>query len=84
VVGLGFYSGEAAAAMTDRVLTAKDVANYLRLSEHTILRLAREGQIPSFTVGASRRFDFADVRAYIEGQKGSRMGEVVELRRVEG
>ena len=68
---------------TNSILTPREVADYLRLSEHTVLRLARSGALPSFTIGASRRFDFADVRAYIEEQKGSRMGQVVELRRVE-
>lgn len=38
------------------VFTAKDVAAYLRFSEATILRMAREGIIPGAKVGRMWRF----------------------------
>lgn len=38
------------------ILTVKETANYLRLSEFTVYRLAKAGQIPCFKVGGSLRF----------------------------
>lgn len=38
------------------VLTVRDVANYLRLSEAKVYRLAREGNVPAFRLGKSWRF----------------------------
>lgn len=38
------------------VLTVKDTANYLRLSEMTVLRLANQGLIPGAKIGRQWRF----------------------------
>ena len=38
------------------VLTVRDVAGYLRLSEAKVYRLAREGNVPAFRLGKSWRF----------------------------
>ena len=38
------------------VLTVKDTAHYLRLSEMTILRLANQGALPGAKVGRQWRF----------------------------
>ena len=39
-----------------RVLTVHDVAEYLRLSEAKVYRMAREGRVPAFRLGKSWRF----------------------------
>lgn len=39
-----------------KVLTVKEAAEYLKLNEFTIYRLAKAGEIPSFKVGRSLRF----------------------------
>ena len=38
------------------IMTVHDVANYLRLSEAKVYRLAKEGNVPSFRLGKSWRF----------------------------
>jgi excisionase family DNA binding protein len=38
------------------IMTVRDVANYLRLSEAKVYRLAKEGGVPSFRLGKSWRF----------------------------
>lgn len=40
----------------DPIMTVHDVADYLRLSEAKVYRLAKEGFIPSFRLGTSWRF----------------------------
>ena len=40
----------------DSVMTVKDAAMYLRLSEMTVLRLANRGLIPGAKVGRQWRF----------------------------
>ena len=42
--------------MQDDILTVKEVAEYLKLTEKTTYKLAAEGKIPGFKVGGSWRF----------------------------
>ena len=55
--------------MREDILTIKEVAEYLKVTERTLYRLAQEGRIPAFKVGASWRFKRADIDAWIENQK---------------
>jgi len=34
----------------EKLMTVKDVAEYLQLDEHTIYRMARKGKIPAYKV----------------------------------
>ena len=56
-------------AMSDEILTLKEVADYLKLAEKTAYRLAAEGKLPGFKVGGSWRFKREDVLQWIEEQK---------------
>jgi len=42
---------------TMRIVTVKEVADFLRLKEATVCRLASEGKLPGVKVGKSWRFD---------------------------
>ncbi len=53
----------------DDILTIKEVAEYLKLTERTLYRLVQEGQVPGFKVGNSWRFKRADIERWIEDQK---------------
>ena len=44
-----------------QIITAKDVAQYLKLSESTIYKLASNGEIPGFRIGDSWRFDMDEI-----------------------
>jgi excisionase family DNA binding protein len=41
---------------TDEILTVREVADYLRLGESTIYRLAQEGKLPGRKIGGTWRF----------------------------
>ena len=51
--------------MSDHILTTKDVANYLKINERTIYRLAASGELPGFRVGNSWRFKQSELEQYI-------------------
>lgn len=40
----------------NEIMTAQEVAEYLRLNEMTIYRLAQEGKLPALKIGRSWRF----------------------------
>lgn len=40
-----------------QILTTKELAKYLKLTEVTIYKYANEGRIPGFKVGSRWRFD---------------------------
>ncbi|MBU3004278.1 helix-turn-helix domain-containing protein [Paraglaciecola arctica] len=55
--------------MLDDILTLKEVAEYLKLTEKTAYRLAAEGKLPGFKVGGSWRFKSIDIEDWIESRK---------------
>ena len=50
------------------ILTIREVADYLKVTERTIYRLAAAKQIPAFKVGGSWRFSRADIDSWIKQQ----------------
>jgi len=58
----------------DDILTAKDLAQYLKLNERTALRLATEGVLPGAKVGGQWRFKRSAIDRWLdlqfEGQSG--------------
>ncbi len=59
-------------AMNTDIMTIKEVAAYLKLTEKTAYRLTAEGKIPGFKVGGSWRFKKADIEQWIEKQKAEK------------
>lgn len=56
------------------ILTIKQVAVYLQVTERTIYRLAASEGIPAFKVGGSWRFRRGDLDHWIEGRIGKFSG----------
>jgi len=52
--------------MEINILTAKELADLLKLKESTICRLAAEGHLPGFKIGKAWRFDMEDVKHHLE------------------
>lgn len=50
------------------ILTIKDVAEYLKVTERTIYRLAAAKKIPAFKVGGTWRFRAVDIDSWIAAQ----------------
>lgn len=55
--------------MAEQIMTVREVAEYLKLTEKTAYRLAAAGKLPGFKVGGSWRFRRSDVEVWIETQK---------------
>ena len=55
--------------MPEQVLTVKEVAEYLKVNERTVYRMAASGELPGFKVGASWRFKVDDIENWIDKQK---------------
>ena len=51
------------------IVTAKELGQYLKLSESTIYKLASNGGIPGFRLGDSWRFDMEEIQQTIRGAK---------------
>lgn len=52
--------------MPDEILTLKELAEYLKLTEKTAYRLAAEGRLPGFKVGGSWRFKVSTIQDWIK------------------
>ncbi len=55
-------------SMSDEIMTVREVADFLKVTERTIYRLAAENQIPSFKVGGSWRFRRTDLAKWMSEQ----------------
>jgi len=50
------------------IMTAKDVAEYLKLHPLTVHRYARQGKIPAFKIGTDWRFHRQYIEEWIKGK----------------
>ncbi len=57
------------------VMTVQEVADYLRVNQRTVYRLAATRRLPSFKVGANWRFKRADIERWIDGQMAENVAE---------
>jgi excisionase family DNA binding protein len=60
---------------TGQILTIKDVAEYLKVADRTIYRLAAAKKIPAFKVGGTWRFSRADIDEWIRRQSTEGLAE---------
>ncbi len=70
---LVFFTTELAKTMPssaadNAIMTIGEVADYLKVTERTIYRLAGAKQIPAFKVGGSWRFSRVDIDRWIREQ----------------
>jgi excisionase family DNA binding protein len=49
-------------------ITATDVAEYLKVSEHTVYRWCRQNRIPHFSFNKTYRFDNDEIQRWIESR----------------
>jgi excisionase family DNA binding protein len=56
---------------TPRLLfTPREAAKALSVCEKTLWSLSKRGDLPAVRIGRAVRYDVADLRAFIDGQKG--------------
>ncbi len=60
--------------MAEQILTVKQVADYLKVNERTVYRMATAGKIPAFKVGASWRFKQTEIEKWIKEQSNDSNG----------
>lgn len=60
--------------MGDQILTVKEVAEYLKVNERTVYRMATAGKLPAFKVGGSWRFKQAEIERWIKEQSNNKSG----------
>lgn len=67
----------------EKLMTLEEVADYLRLSNDTVYRMANTGTIPASKVGNQWRFRRGDVDAWLEANKnvGGRPAKAKQGRR---
>jgi excisionase family DNA binding protein len=53
-----------------KIATAKEVAEFLKLTDSTVYNLATEGKLPAFRIGNSWRFDMDQIMQEIKEAKG--------------
>jgi excisionase family DNA binding protein len=64
--------------MTERLMTAREVADWLNLSTSSILDWFEAGQLPGFKVGRAVRFKESELVAWLEtGCRGPRPANVL-------
>ncbi len=54
--------------MNSDIMTVKEVAEYLKITEKTAYRLTAEGKLPGFKVGGAWRFRKSEIDKWIERQ----------------
>jgi excisionase family DNA binding protein len=57
------------------IMTIKEVADYLKVTERTIYRLAAAKQVPAFKVGGSWRFSRSEIDQWIKSQSSMPMDQ---------
>ena len=58
--------------MSTDVMTIRELAAYLKMAEKTLYRLAAEGSVPGFKVGAAWRFRKSEINKWITEQEDKR------------
>jgi excisionase family DNA binding protein len=66
----------------EKIMTAKELGQFLKLSESTIYKLASNGEIPGFKIGDSWRFELEEIQKLIRDskKKGRKQRDPVEER----
>jgi len=52
-----------------QVLTALELASYLRIHPTTVYKLAKRGELPAFKVGGDWRFNRVSIEKWLESRK---------------
>lgn len=68
--GLEHARFEAMSSEPERLLTLREVAGYLMVSQRTVRRLIAAGDLPCLRIGSQIRFEPATLLRWISAQKG--------------
>lgn len=60
--------------MTDQIMTIKEVADYLKVNERTVYRMASAGNIPAFKVDGAWCIKVSELEKWIKEQSNNNSG----------
>lgn len=70
--------------MTDRLLSAREVAEWLGVSTETVLRRWRAGGLPGYRLGSNvLRFRESEIEGWLEGRRVATSGTEAHTARYE-
>ena len=58
--------------MDNNIMTVKEVADYLKVNDRTVYRLATSNKLPGFKVGGSWRFRKNEIELWISEQSNQK------------
>jgi excisionase family DNA binding protein len=58
----------ARAPVISPMLTANELANYLRVNRSTVYRLLKRGELPGFRIGSEWRFQIEEVNRWLKSR----------------
>jgi len=56
----------------ERLMTIKEVANYLRLSKVTVYKMTRQGMIPASKIGKQWRYSKSEIDSWVRQRSNSK------------
>jgi len=60
--------------MSIELLTAEELGELLRVTSNTVVRMARDGEVPAIKIFGKLRFDAAEIERWLDTQKVERKG----------
>lgn len=54
--------------VTSPMLTANELASYLRVNRSTVYRLLKKGELPGFRIGSEWRFQIEEVNRWLKAR----------------
>ncbi len=56
----------------NRLMTIKEVADYLRLSKVTVYKMTRQGKIPALKIGKQWRYNKSEIDSWVQQKSNSK------------
>ncbi|MQY53179.1 MAG: helix-turn-helix domain-containing protein [Firmicutes bacterium] len=58
--------------MMQRLMTIREVADYLRLSKVTVYKMTRQGKIPALKIGKQWRYNKSEIDSWVKQKSNSK------------
>ncbi|MFH1062195.1 MAG: PTS sugar transporter subunit IIA [Candidatus Omnitrophota bacterium] len=63
----------------DKIMTTRQLAEYIKLNEKTVIKMAQKGRLPGVKIGSQWRFPLAAIDNYLQGQIVKSLDEDLDL-----
>jgi excisionase family DNA binding protein len=55
-----------------RLMTIREIADYLRLSKVTVYKMTRQGKIPALKIGKQWRYDKSEIDSWVKQKSNNK------------